>query len=164
MIGCTKGAEAFVELDEFDRNVLHALQYDFGVSERPYLDIAAKLNSTEAAVLVRVKRLYAKGIIRRLGASINSRQLGYVAVLVALKVTDECLLEVARIVNGFPGVTHNYLREGEYNMWFTAIAPSQESLDNILATVKAAEGVKAVMPLPAKRVFKVSVKFPLAVG
>ncbi|MGL5513214.1 MAG: AsnC family transcriptional regulator [Sporomusa sp.] len=158
------GAEAFITLDEFDRKVLNALQYDFAVSEQPYLDIATKLNSTEDAVLSRVRGLYAKGLIRRLGASIDSRQVGYVCVLVALKVDEELLLNVAKVVNSFSGVTHNYLREGDYNMWFTAIAPDKESLDNILAIVKATPGVEAVMPLPAKRVFKVSVKFPLAVG
>jgi DNA-binding Lrp family transcriptional regulator len=157
-------ADNLIELDEFERRILHALQYDFPVSERPYADIAASLHSTEETVLARVERLHAKGVIRRLGASINSRQVGYVSLLVALKVTDESLAEVAKVVNGFPGVTHNYLREGEFNMWFTAIAPDQESLNRILSTVKTTEGVVAVMPLSAKQVFKVSVKFSLAVG
>lgn len=158
------GAKALLELDEFDRQVLHALQYDFAVDERPYREIAAKFQTTEEAVLARAERLYAKGLIRRLGASINSRQVGYVSTLVALKVTENSISNVAKVVNGFSGVTHNYLRDGEYNMWFTAIAPNEESLNAILHTVAASHGVAAVMSLPAKRVFKVSVKFPLAAG
>lgn len=153
-----------LELDEFDRRILHALQYDFAVTERPYREIAAKLGATEEAVLARVEQLYACGFIRRLGASINSRQVGYVSTLVALKVSTGFLPAVAKVVNGFTGVTHNYLRDGEYNMWFTAIAPNTESLEAMLKTVAALKGVAALMPLPARRVFKVSVKFPLVTG
>jgi len=158
------GAKTLLELDEFDRQVLHALQYDFAVTERPYLEIAAKFETTEEAVLARAERLYTKGLIRRLGASINSRQVGYVSTLVALKVTENSIPNVAKVVNGFTGVTHNYLRDGEYNMWFTAIAPNEESLNTILHTVAAIPGVAAVMSLPAKQVFKVSVTFPLVAG
>ncbi len=158
------GANALPELDEFDRQVLHALQYDFAVTERPYREIAAKIGTTEEAVLTRAEQLYAKGLIRRLGASMNSRQMGYVSTLVALKVTENSILPVAKVVNGFTGVTHNYLRDGEYNMWFTAIAPNEENLTAILHSVAATPGVEALLSLPAKRVFKVSVKFPLVAG
>lgn len=158
------GVNTLLELDEFDRQVLHALQYDFAVAERPYREIAEKFQTTEEAVLARAERLYAKGFIRRLGASINSRKVGYVSTLVALKVTENSIATVAKVVNGFAGVTHNYLRDGEYNMWFTAIMPNEESLNTVLHTVAATSGVEDVMSLPAKRVFKVSVKFPLVAG
>lgn len=155
------GAEVLFEPDEFDVKVLNALQYDFTVSERPYRDIAVKLNTSEEAVLERVRRLYATGVIRRLGASIDSRRVGYVSVLVALKVDKALVLPVAKVVNSFAGVTHNYLRDDEFNMWFTVIAPDQNALGHILATVTATPGVAAIMPLTAKRVFKVNVQFPL---
>jgi DNA-binding Lrp family transcriptional regulator len=157
-------ADTLVEFDETDRLILHALQYDFPVAERPYGHIAAQVGLTEADVLSRVERLFAKGVIRRLGASINSRQVGYVSTLVALKVSDERIPGVAKVVNAFPGVTHNYLRDGDYNMWFTAIASDQDNLNHILQTVEDTHGVEAIMPLPAQQVFKVSVKFPLAAG
>ncbi|SDF54425.1 transcriptional regulator, AsnC family [Sporolituus thermophilus DSM 23256] len=158
------GAEKTVELNEFECKLLHILQYDFPLAPRPYKEIADRLQVTEETVLARVKQLFAKGLIRRLGASINSRQVGYSSVLVALKVASNYIPDVARVVNSFPGVTHNYLREGEYNMWFTAIAPDQDSLDTILNTIGSTCGVEAMIRLPAKRVFKVSVKFPLVAG
>lgn len=152
------------KLDLFDRQILHFLQYEFPVSPQPYRDLAGRLGTTEDAVLARVRELYAQGYIRKLGASINSSRIGYSSMLVALRVAPERIGAVADLVNGFTGVTHNYLREGDYNMWFTAIAPDRDCLAAILETVAAAAGVEALMPLPAKRVFKVSVKFPMIAG
>lgn len=158
------GVDNRPELDDLDRRVLQALQYDFPVASRPYGEIAARLGVSEEAVLERVRDFQAAGLIRRLGASVNSQKIGYKSTLVALKVAPVSIDLVAGLVNGFAGVTHNYLREGEYNMWFTAIAPDAESLAAILAAVAAADGVEELMPLPAKRMFKVSVKFPMVAG
>lgn len=154
-------AEERETLDDFDRKILHILQYDFPIIPNPYGYIGALLQSTEEVILERVSRLYEQGYIRRLGVSIDSRRIGYVSTLVALKVSEGFALAVAEVINGFAGVTHNYLREGEYNMWFTAIAPDQKSLEQTLHTVRETQGVDVLLSLPAKRVFKVNVKFPL---
>ncbi len=153
-----------VTLGDFDRQILEALQYRFPISSNPYRDIAATLNVTEESVLQQVKQLYEQGIIRRLGASINSRHVGYVSVLVALKVADSWIEETAVLINSFSGITHNYLREGEYNMWFTLISPDTKEMAEILDSIANQQGVEAMLPLPANRVFKVSVKFPLGKG
>jgi DNA-binding Lrp family transcriptional regulator len=157
-------AKSLPELDDLDRRILQAIQYDFPVASRPFGEIAVRLGVGEDVVLQKMRDFQAGGLIRRLGASVNSQQVGYKSTLVALKVSPDKVIEVAELVNGFAGVTHNYLREGDYNMWFTAIAPDAESLESILATVEAAEGVDDLMPLPAKRMFKVSVKFPMVAG
>lgn len=157
-------SKSTVKLDWLDLKVLHAIQYDFPVVADPYYELAKQLCSTEEVVLGKVRRLQDLGLIRRLGASVNSRRLGFVSTLVALKVDCEFIDSVAEVVNSFRGVTHNYLREGEYNMWFAAIAPTQQDLNNILNNVEKTAGVKAIRSLPATRVFKVSVKFPLAAG
>lgn len=155
-------AEERETLDYFDRKILHILQYDFPIIASPYDYISSQMKSTEEVILERVSWLYQQGYIRRLGVSIDSRLIGYVSTLVALKVAEEFVEAVAKVVNSFAGVTHNYLREGgEYNMWFTAIAPNQESLEQILHLVREIEGVDFLLTLPAKRVFKVNVKFPL---
>lgn len=154
-------AEERETLDDFDRKILHILQYDFPLIPSPYSYIGSLLQSTEEVILKRVSWLYEQGYIRRLGVSIDSRRIGYVSTLVALKVAERFVPTVAEVINRFAGVTHNYLREGEYNMWFTAIAPDQKSLDQILHTVREIKGVDVLLSLPAKRVFKVNVKFPL---
>ncbi len=158
----TMYTDSVAGLDEFDCKLLNLLQGHFAVCERPYLELARELSCSEGRVLERVKQLYAQGFIRRLGASIDSRRVGYVGVLAALQVDAGYLPEVGQVVNGFAEVTHNYLREHEYNMWFTVLAPGQERLEQILAVVEAVQGVRAVLVLPAKRVFKINVAFSLA--
>lgn len=158
------GVDNLLELDDLDRRVLQAIQFDFPVASRPYGEIAVRLGVSEEVILQKVRDFQTRGLIRRLGASVNSQKVGYKSTLVALKVSPACVTVVAQLVNGFAGVTHNYLREGDYNMWFTAIAPDEESLQSILAAVASAEGVEALMPLPARRMFKVSVKFPMVAG
>jgi siroheme decarboxylase len=156
--------DSLAKLTDFDRKLLHILQYEFPVSSRPFQDIANTLNVEEMEVLSFVRCFFQQGLIRRLGASINSRQVGYVSTLVALKVSPLCIDQVSFMVNKFPEITHNYLRDGEFNMWFTAIAPNQEKLDCILGEIEISSGVENLVSLPAKKIFKVNVKFPMVAG
>jgi len=149
------------QLEKIDVQLLHALQYDFPLSKQPYQDIAVQLGITEQDTLSRIQTLQKTGYLRRIGASINSSKLGYVSTLVALQVKLDQMDDVIRLINDFSGVTHNYLREGEYNIWFTVIAPDATQLQAVLDKVGSAAGVEHLMPLPAKRIFKVNVKFPL---
>ncbi|MDD2421921.1 MAG: Lrp/AsnC family transcriptional regulator, partial [Heliobacteriaceae bacterium] len=107
-----------------------------------------------------VQKLKERGIIRRIGGVFDSRRLGYRATLCALKVPPDRVDAVAAIVNGYPGVTHNYLREHEYNMWFTLIAPTAAKMAAIIAEIKARTGCE-LQNLPASRVFKIKVDLPV---
>lgn len=126
---------------------------------RPYAVMAEKMGLTEEEVLARLTRLKEIGIIRRLGGIFNSRKLGYVGTLCAAKVPPGRVDEVARIVNSYVAVTHNYIREHEYNMWFTVLALSWEELDRIVAEIKEQAGIEHLLNLPAQRMFKVNVHF-----
>lgn len=150
-----------VSLSELEIKVLNALQQQIPLVKKPYAQIADELATTEAAVLKCVADLAARGIIRRLGASINSRSLGYVSLLAAAKVHPDQVAASAKFINSFAEVTHNYLREGEYNIWFTIIAPARERLQDILSQVEKTAGVEKILGLPAKKTFKINVKFPL---
>lgn len=160
-LGLTMDDKFSRELSETDRQILHLLQYKFPISKRPFRDLAIRLGLKEKEIIAKVAELSDRGFIRRLGATIDSRKIGYVSILVALKVRQEKISQISQVVNGFSGVTHNYLRKGKYNMWFTAIAPDQSSLLTILRTIGKTDGVEALLPLPAKRIFKVNVTFPL---
>ena len=151
-------------LSEFEAKILHMLQHQFPLVERPFRQMAETLEIEEDMVIDCVENLYNKGLIRRFGASVNSRRIGYVSILAAAKVQPEYIETIASLINSYPEVTHNYLREGEYNMWFTVIADNQESLSLILDKICQAPGMDALLRLPAKKVFKVSVKFPLIAG
>jgi DNA-binding Lrp family transcriptional regulator len=147
------------ELDETDRAILNRIQSDFPVTPRPYLAVAEQLGLTEADVLRRVARLKASGIIRRIGGNFVPGKLGYVSTLCAARVPADQVARFAEAVNRYPGVTHNYLRENSFNVWFTFIAPSMEEIEAKLTEISAETGVTEILNLPATRVFKIKAQF-----
>ncbi|GFN23580.1 MAG: AsnC family transcriptional regulator [Thermoanaerobacteraceae bacterium] len=151
-------------MDNLDRQLLNLIQQDFPLTGRPYLEIGRRLNLSEGEVIKRLKKLKKAGIVRRIGAVFDLRRLGYVSTLCALKVPPERLVEVAEVVNSFPGVTHNYLREHEYSMWFTLIGPSRQDLERTMEEIKRRTGLTELLELPAERSFKIRVNFNLEVG
>lgn len=147
-------------LEKLEQRVLEVIQQDFPIASRPYAELADKLDSTEDEVFGAVQSLCKKGIIRRLGGSFDSRKIGYKSTLAALSVPDDRLEEAVEIVNSYAGVTHNYEREGKYNVWFTIIAPSDEDIERTIEEIKTRTGAPA-LNLPATRVFKIKVDFDL---
>ncbi|MBW2138430.1 MAG: Lrp/AsnC family transcriptional regulator, partial [Deltaproteobacteria bacterium] len=106
-------------MDHIDRAILNEIQSEFPIERRPYLEIGKRLGLGEEDVLERVKRLKENGIIRRIGGSFHSRKLNFTSTLCAAKVPDEKLDQFVATVNRYPGVTHNYRRNHDYNVWFT---------------------------------------------
>jgi len=150
-----------MSLDSVDRRILQIIQSGFPLVERPYLQIAASLGISEGEVLKRIGGMQERGIIRRLGGLFNSRKLGYTGTLCALRVPPEDIERVADIINNYPGVTHNYLRNHDYNMWFTLLAESEDKLNEILAEIRRSTGIQQMIDLPAINLFKVRVNFEL---
>jgi siroheme decarboxylase len=146
-------------LDREDRLILNEIQRNFPITHRPYLALARKLGLREKEVLERVEKLREKGVIRRLGASFGARAMGFTSTLCAARVPQEKIEEFVSVVNAYPGVTHNYERDGEYNVWFTLIAPSRRRVDQILARISRKTGIKGILNLPAARIFKIAVDF-----
>ncbi|MDJ0722222.1 MAG: AsnC family transcriptional regulator [Desulfobacterales bacterium] len=146
-------------MDADDRRLLNRIQSDFPVTAQPYRTIGQELGMSETEVIARVQRLKADGLIRRIGGNFSPEKLGFVSTLCAAKVPTDEVDRFAAIVNRYPGVTHNYLRENSYNVWFTFIAPSMAEIEANLAAIREATGVKAIMNLPATRVFKIRAKF-----
>lgn len=145
--------------DETDRKLINRLQTDFPVSVRPYWEIGQKLGITEAEVIDRLSRMQKNGTIRRIGANVVPKKLGYTSTLCAAQVPEAEIDRFAEVVNRNPGVTHNYLREHTYNVWFTVIAPSMEEIEQFLEEVKKETGVSKVLNLPAEKVFKLRAEF-----
>jgi DNA-binding Lrp family transcriptional regulator len=147
-------------MDDTDKKILDVIQSDFPIEERPYAAVGERLGLAEDEVLDRVRALKASGVIRRIGANFQSKKLGWVSTLCAAKAPEEKLDEFVEAVNAYPGVTHNYLRDHEYNVWFTFIAPSMEDVEKALAEITAATGIK-VLNLPASKMFKIKVDFKM---
>lgn len=146
------------------REILARIQTGFPLRETPYLDLGNDLGCSEEEALQTVNNLRDTGIIRRIGGSFSAQALGYLSVLVAARVEPEHIRTAAERAGAFPEVTHNYERDSIYNLWFTVIAPTRIRLETILETVRETEGVLSVHELPALRLFKIRVDFPLTEG
>ena len=154
-----EGNESEVLMDEMDRLILNEIQSYFPIEAEPYLELAEKLGCSEAEVLERVHNLKKRHIIRRIGANCNSRKLGYTSTLCAAMVPQEYMKRFVEVVNGYPGVTHNYRRDHAYNVWFTLIAPAFGDIERILREISDLTEVKEIISLPAEQVFKIHVDF-----
>jgi DNA-binding Lrp family transcriptional regulator len=148
-------------LTEFDKQLLNIIQSEIPLVSRPFAAVAERLGDDEATVLARLNFLRDNGFIRRIGPFFDSARLDYVSTLVALAVEPGKLPAVAAAVNAYPGVTHNYEREGEYNLWFALLTPSMAAQERVLAEVAGLPGIKGMLNLPATKKFKVNVRFTL---
>ena len=155
------GGGKTLSLDGVNRLILKEIQRNFPITHRPFLALARKLKLREREIMERVQKLKDAGIIRRIGASLSAPALGFRSTLCAAKVPPRRIAEFVAMVNSYPGVTHNYERGGEYNIWFTLIAPSERKINQILGEISRKTGVKEILNLPALQTFKIAVDFNL---
>ncbi|MCK8824450.1 siroheme decarboxylase subunit alpha [Fuchsiella alkaliacetigena] len=149
------------ELDNLDQQLLNITQRDFPITSKPYQAIGEKLGIEGSEVIDRIKKLKEQGYIRRLGGIFSSKELGYVSTLVATKVEEDKFYKVAEKINQYPGVTHNYRRNHDFNLWFTLIVSSSAKLEAQLAEIADLEGVKVLRNLPAKNLYKLGVNLDM---
>ena len=148
-------------MDAVDKKILNILQTRFPVVPEPFDAVGAELGISGGEVLDRVKRLKEEGIIRRIGAVFDSRKLGYTSTLCAARVPGEKIRAFVEVVNGYRGVTHNYQRSHEYNVWFTFIAPDQAALEKALDEIRQRTGISDLISMPAVRTYKINATFEL---
>ena len=143
-----------------ENELLFHMQHSFPMVEKPFEVIAKALNTTEEQILTMVQKLKDEKIIRQTSAIFDTKRLGYKSSLVAFKVSEEKIDEAASIINAHPGVSHNYLRNHDYNIWFTiAVAPdSKLGLEKTIEILKEQTGAKDAIILPTLKMFKISVK------
>ena len=147
-----------IEMDDLDKAILNEIQVDFPLVERPFQELARKLNSNEEEIILRIERLMQEGAIRRIGPIVNIKQTGGESTLAAVKAPEDQIDEVAGIISSFNEVSHNYLRPDKYNIWFTVSAPDKKHLGEILEEIKQRTGCPLI-DLPTLRLFKIGVKF-----
>ena len=146
-------------MDDKDKNILNEIQSDFPITSNPFFELGKRLHLSELDVVERIKRLKDEGIIRRIGGNLQSSRLNFVSTLCAAKVPEEKIDHFVEIVNHYPGVTHNYLRNYDYNIWFTFIAQDMDYINNALRQISEETGVTEIMNLPAVKKFKIKVDF-----
>ncbi len=146
-------------MDSTDRKIINRIQTHFPIDSRPYRAIGQELNLTEAEVIQRVKELKRNGIIRRIGGNFGPYKLGFFSTLCAASAPDDKVALFTETVNAYTGVTHNYMRDHHYNIWFTFIAPSKEIIEQSLKDIARDTGVTDILNLPATDLFKISANF-----
>ncbi|MBT8339806.1 MAG: Lrp/AsnC family transcriptional regulator [Desulfatitalea sp.] len=148
-------------MDDTDKVILNRIQSNFPIEPRPFAVIADELGLDEAQVMERISRLKKEGIIRRIGANFVPGKVGFVSTLCAARVPEEKIDHFTRVVNRYPGVTHNYQRDNAFNVWFTFISRSREEIAANLARIAEETGVDTILDLPATKVFKIRAQFDL---
>ena len=160
----TQGAA--VVLDDLDKRLLNLMQGSFPIAPRPYRHVASEAGMTEDEVMARVQRLLDDRIIRQVTPIFDTRALGYSSMLVAAKVDPDNPWRAANIINQHPGVSHNYLRNHEFNIWFT-IATEPDSplgLDGTLEVLAGLAGAESVRQLPTLKLFKIRMDLEMEAG
>jgi siroheme decarboxylase len=157
---------AAVPLDETDKRLLNLMQGSFPLAERPYAEVAGMAELSEDEVLRRTRRLLDERIIREVTPIFDTRVLGYSSMLVAAKVDPEHPWRAAKIINEHPGVSHNYLRDHDFNLWFTiATEPgSKLGVQGTLDVLADLTGAQSIRQLPTLRLFKIRMDLEMEKG
>ena len=145
-------------MDNIDKKILNIIQTKFPITSAPYADIGEKVDISEDEAFTRVKALVDSGVIRRIGASFDSRGLGWTSTLCAMSVPSEKIEQISEVISQYHGVTHNYERNHKFNLWFTLIAPDLAAVDNTLKEIEEKSGYE-VHNLPMLKKFKIKVDF-----
>jgi DNA-binding Lrp family transcriptional regulator len=145
--------------DQTSKNILNRIQADFPIHPRPYKILAEELGMNEDQLIDEIERMKQEMIIRRIGGNFSPGRLGFHSTLCAARVAPDKIDMFTATVNGFNGVTHNYQRDHQYNIWFTFIAPSVQKIKESLETISKTTGVTEILNLPATHVFKIAANF-----
>src|SRR6476469_4362698 len=149
------------ELDNIDKQILNDIQWTFPLVERPFLELAKEYHISEEQVIERIKKLKDIGIIRQINAIIDTRKLGYKSALVAFAVKENKIDNVANEINKHPGVSHNYERNHEYNVWFTLAVSPDADMKTDLDKMASLDGVLKYRVLPTLKMYKIGVKLDM---
>src|SRR4051794_32599391 len=162
----SRAGGAAIPLDDRDKRLMNVLQSNFPLQPEPWPDIAARADMPVNEATSRTERLLEGRIIREITPIFDTRALGYQSMLVAAKVDDENPQRAAKVVNSHPGVSHNYLRTHEFNLWFTIATPpdSELGLEGTLDVLQRLTGAESIRQLPTIVLFKINMNLEMEGG
>ena len=157
---------AAIPLDETDKRILNLLQSSFPLDPEPFHLVAGEAELETDDLMTRTRRLLDERIIREITPIFDTRALGYESMLVAAKVDAENPHRAAAIINSHPGVSHNYLRTHEFNLWFTIATPpdSELGLQGSLEVLRELTGAESIRQLPTLKLFKINMNLEMEKG
>jgi DNA-binding Lrp family transcriptional regulator len=148
-------------MDNLDKEILNEIQWTFPLTPKPYSEMAKKFGLSDQDMMQRLRVLKEAGIIRQISAIFDTRKLGYKSALVAMAIEPEKLDYIANQVNRHPGVSHNYERNHEYNLWFTLAVPPGSDLKTEIDKFSKLPGIIKTRLLPTIKLFKIGVKLEM---
>ena len=154
----------FDEFDSIDREIMNRVQSAFPLVVEPFKEIADKIGTTEQDVIDRLGILRSKNVVRQIGAIFDTRTLDYQSMLVAMRFPEDRLDKAARLLNRHPGISHNYERDGYFNLWFTIAVPPTRSLEDEVEQLGVLTVAESTRLLPTIRFFKIGVNFDMVKG
>jgi siroheme decarboxylase len=162
----SRAGGAAVPLDETDKRLMNLLQSSFPLEREPFAAIAGEADIDVGEAKARTQRLLDERIIREITPIFDTRALGYSSMLVAAKVDSDNPHRAAAIINAHPGVSHNYLRTHEFNLWFTIATPpdSRLGLEGTLDVLKRLTGAESIRQLPTLVLFKINMNLEMERG
>ena len=140
---------------------MNILQSDFPLDREPFRVIGDRCEISETEVLSRIGALKRKNVVRQIGAIFDTRRLGYSSTLVAMRFPDDSLDAGAQILNAHPGISHNYARNGAFNLWFTLALPPGKEIETEVEKLVQLAGAETARILPTIRFFKIGVNFDM---
>ena len=149
------------QIDIIDKKILNEIQWVFPLAERPFLELSKHYDLSEEEIIHRIIRLKQIGLIRQINAIFDTRRLGYKSALIAFAVYPDKLDYVAGEVNKHPGVSHNYERNHEFNMWFTLAVPPNADMKTDLDKMASLDGVIKYRLLPTVKLYKIGVRLDM---
>ena len=149
------------EFDAVDREIMNILQSDFPLVQKPFGVVGERCEISESEAINRIKALKRKNVVRQIGAIFDTRRLGYSSTLVAMRFSEDALDRGAHILNAHPGISHNYARDGEFNLWFTLALPPGKDLHAEVEKLTRLSGAETARILPTIRFFKIGVNFDM---
>jgi DNA-binding Lrp family transcriptional regulator len=149
------------EKTDIEGALLNRIQDDFPVSRRPFEVLAASFGVTEAEVLARLTEARERGVLRQISAIFDTNALGYKSSLVAMRIPPERLDEGAAAINSHPGVSHNYRRNHDFNVWFTVAIPPEDSLEWTVERLGQLAGAESARLLPTLKLYKIGVSLDM---
>ena len=149
------------KLDDLDRAILNRIQIEVPLAKRPFRVLAREFDLSEDEMIERVRNMWDMGIVRRLGPILNYRAWGVSGVLVAAKVRKEHVERARASIENYPEITHAYLRDYAWNLWFNVIAEDEEKMDQIIDRLEEQAGLEDIRKLPQEKSFKLGVRFEI---
>lgn len=148
-------------VDELDCRIIDQLQENFPLEINPYEILANTIGISADELWRRVVALVEAGVIRRIGFSMDSQKMGCSSTLAAIRVLPDRVLEASELLAAYPQITHSYLRDDAFNIWFTVITKNKEMISVILDEIRTKLGLSDgdIMNLPVEKMFKLDARF-----